>query len=146
MTLADCIKFANENLNCSIATVEGDKPRVRIFAMWFADETGFYFHSGAMKAVVKQLEKNSNMEVCFFKPDPEMKTSGTMLRVAGKVEFLHDKALNERLLEDRPFLKDMGYTSPEDPGLSVFRITTGEAWFWTVLDNTNESGSERIRF
>jgi uncharacterized pyridoxamine 5'-phosphate oxidase family protein len=39
----DCIKFANENPVCYIATMDGDQPRVRGFLMWFADEKGFYF-------------------------------------------------------------------------------------------------------
>ena len=145
MNLQDCTKFANDNPMCSVATTEGDQPRVRIFAMWYADETGFYFHSGAGKAVCEQLRKNPKMEVCFYAPEPPPGV-GTMLRVAGKAEFLNDRALKTRLLEERPFLKDMGIGSPDHPGLAVFRIGKGEAWLWTMANNNREAEAERVRF
>lgn len=59
---------------------------------------------------------------------------GTMMRVAGKVEFLDDIELKKRVLEDRPFLKDFGLT-PENPGLIIFAIPEGEAYFWNI-ENT----------
>ncbi len=145
MTLSDCTKFANENPICYLATVDGDQPRVRGFMLWFADETGFYFHSGMPKAVCQQLLKNPKAEICFYKPAPPP-DAGTMLRVAGKVEFLNDLALRTRLLEERPFLKQLGVSGPEDPMLAVFRIGRGEAYFWTMADNMREEESERVRF
>ena len=41
MDLSECIAFANANPVTYIATIEGDQPHVRAFAMWFADQTGF---------------------------------------------------------------------------------------------------------
>lgn len=145
MKIEDCVKFANENPVCYIATTEGDQPRVRAFALWYADNTGFYFDCGSMKAVYRQLEANPKTEVCFYAPAP-MPEIGTMLRVAGKVEFLTDTALRTRLLEERPFLKDMGITGPDDSRLAVFRIASGEAYFWTMADNMREAEAERVRF
>ena len=146
MSLSDCFKFANENPICYVATTDGDQPRVRGFALWYADETGFYFHSGAMKAVCNQLMKNPKTEVCFFKPAPMEEGGGTMLRVTGKAEFLNDVKLKTRLLEERPFLKEIGVKSPDDPMLAVFRIYTGEAYFWTMAVNMREAESERFKF
>jgi pyridoxamine 5'-phosphate oxidase len=145
MTLQDCAKFANENPVCYVATTEGEQPRVRVFALWYADDSGFYFHSGPMKAVCKQLQDNPNIEVCFYAPAP-MPDPGTMLRVAGKVEFLRDTNLNTRLLEERPFLKDMGITGPDDPNLAVFRIASGQAYFWTMANNMHEDEAAKVRF
>jgi pyridoxamine 5'-phosphate oxidase len=145
MTIQDCVKFAGENPACYMATTEGDQPRVRVMAMWYADDTGFYFHSGMMKAICRQLTANPKIEVCFWKPGGEM-DPGTMLRIAGKAEFLKDMALNARLLEERPFLKDMGITGPDDPRLAVFRIPHGEAHFWTMANNMREADTEILRF
>ena len=145
MTLQDCVKFASENPVCYIATTEGDQPRVRAFGLWYADESGFYFHCGSMKAVCHQLERNPKTEVCFYAP-AQMPDPGTMLRVAGRVEFLNDTALRSRLLEERPFLKEMGITGPDDPMLAVFRIASGEAYFWTMANNMHEAEAERVRF
>lgn len=40
----------------------------------------------------------------------------------------------------------MGITDPEDPVLTVFKIYTGEAFFWTLKDSMHESEIPRIRF
>jgi uncharacterized pyridoxamine 5'-phosphate oxidase family protein len=142
MNLEDYIKFANENKICSIATIDDGKPRVRGFLMWFADETGFYFHTGATKNVSIQLKKNPNIEMCMLSQNPQdMK----MLRVSGKVKFLHDIVLRTRLLEEVPFLKGL-CSGPEDELLDVFQIYTGEAHFWTMENNLKESEIERVKF
>lgn len=87
MNLKECIEFANKNPVCWLSTAEGDQPRVRGFLMWYADEKGFYFHTGTTKNVCKQLKKNPKIEVCFYNPGPGQRES-TMLRVTGKVKFL----------------------------------------------------------
>ncbi|HNW99078.1 MAG TPA: pyridoxamine 5'-phosphate oxidase family protein [Bacteroidales bacterium] len=131
MTKQDCIKFTNENPICYLATAEGDQPRVRALGFWFADETGFYFQIGAIKAMYKQLQNNPKVEACFYKHEGMI---GTMLRIAGKIEFVNDRALKEKALKDRPFLKDMGL-SVDSPGLIIFRIAHGQAHFWTMANN-----------
>lgn len=59
---------------------------------------------------------------------------GTMMRVAGEVEFINDRAMKEKALIDRPFLKDFGIT-PDSPQLIIFRIAHGTAHFWTMENN-----------
>jgi len=107
---------------------------------WFADQTGFYFQTGAVKELYKQLKNIPKVEACFYKPDKMM---GTMLRIAGKIEFVDDKKLKEKVLQERPFLKSMGLSS-ESPGLTIFRIAHGEAHFWTM--ETNLKPKEKIVF
>lgn len=141
MDYKDCIKFANENPVCYLATAEGDQPRVRALLFWYADETGFYLQSGTMKELFGQLKKNPKAEVCFHHLDPR---SGAMMRVAGKVEFLDDKSLKAKALEQRPFLKGLGIASPDDPKLVIFRIPKGVACFWTM--ETNFAPKEYISF
>ena len=53
------------------------------------------------------------------------------MRVAGEVEFLKDAELKERVLKDRPFLKDFGFT-PQSQDLVIFRISKGETYFWPI--------------
>ncbi len=53
MDFRDCLKFASDNPVSFIATQDREMPRVRAFLMWFADESGFYYH-------------NPNVEVCFY--------------------------------------------------------------------------------
>lgn len=142
MDFSECVKFANENPVTYIATMDGDQPRVRAFAMWFADETGFYYHTGTPKSVYRQLAKNPKVELCFYGP---AEGAGKMMRVAGTVEFLEDAALKKRLVEERPWL--LGIVSgPDDPKLAVFRVAHGEAYFWTMEYNMRESEGPRVRF
>jgi len=74
MDIQDYIKFATENPFCSLATTEGDQPRVRTFMFWFGDEKGFYFETLAPKEVCKQLKKNPKVEVNFFNNAAEPQT------------------------------------------------------------------------
>ena len=144
MDCQDCIKFANENPVCYIATTYGAQPRVCGFLMWFADEDAFYFHTGVTKDVCKQLDSNPKVEVCFYAPgDPQ---TAKMMRVTGDVEFIEDITLKTRLLEERPFLKAIAKGGPEDPLLVLFRVYNGEAHFWSMEDNMRESEIERITF
>lgn len=131
MNVADCISFAKANPICSVATVEGDQPRVRIFMLWRANETGFYLCTGTPKPVCRQLIANPKIELCFYKPGADPTSLGTMMRVAGKVEFLTDTALRTELLNEWPFLKEMGIKGPEDTMLSLVHIGSGQIKFWT---------------
>jgi pyridoxamine 5'-phosphate oxidase len=142
MDITDCVKFANENPVTYIATTDGEQPRVRAFAMWFADNSGFYYHTGSAKAVCRQLKKNPNVELCFYKPG---EAAGTMMRVAGKVEFIDDTALMDRLFQDRPWMKDITKVSP-DVKIAMFRVAHGEAYFWTMADNMREHVAPHIKF
>ena len=144
MDFKDCIKFANDNPVSFIATMEGEMPRVRAFLMWFADESGFYYHTGTAKSVYKQLKNNPNAEICFYHAGGEMMAKN-MMRVTGEVEFLDNAKLRARLLEERPFLKAL-MKSPSDPVLAIFRIPKGEAWFWSMAENMREGEIPRIMF
>lgn len=142
MDFKDCIKFANENPNCYISTVEGDQPRVRPINMWFADETGFYIQTQSVKAFAKQMGKNPKMEICFHSPqgDPPV------LRVYGKVKAVIELEMLERCIKERPFLKEMGIDKPDNPLLAVFHLYTGEAFFWTGAYSMKEDQIPRIKF
>ncbi len=66
-----------------------------------------------------------------------------MLRIAGSIEFINDVNLKRQLVKDWPFLKDMGYNA-ESPGLFIFRLGKGEAYFWTFESNLKPK--EKIKF
>ncbi|OGP52973.1 MAG: pyridoxamine 5'-phosphate oxidase [Deltaproteobacteria bacterium RBG_13_52_11] len=145
MDFNDCIQFATKHRVAYFATEEGGQPRVRPIGLWFADKDGFYFQAQTVKAFCKQLQNNKKVEVCFHAPAADG-SPGTVLRVAGEVQFIDDAALKRKVLEDRPFLKHMGINAPDDPRLAIFRIHTGEAFFWTMEYSMRESEIERIKF
>ncbi len=139
-------RFANEHKLCWVATAEENKPHVRIQAMWFADKDGFYFSTLRTKEVYRQLRANPQIEVCFYaapeKPYGQDGSTdmGTMMRVSGGITFLDDSSLKERLLNDRPVLRRNADKQV------IFRIGTGEAWFWTARDDNREGKIERLHF
>lgn len=128
MNIQECIKFANDNPTCSFATIDDQQPRVRMMGLWYADSSGFYFQTDTSGKIYNQLKSNQKVEICFFKRDNVM---GTMLRISGKVEFLSDKNLKNKVLKDRPFLMNLGMTE-ESPDLIILRINHSESQFWSI--------------
>ena len=139
MTKQECINFATEHPVCSLATVDGDQPRVRTFLLWRANESGFYFATFRPKHVYEHLKKNPKVAICFFNNESDLEKAKTM-RLTGEVEFLDDPDLKKQLLEDRPFLQDA------EPVLEIFRVQSGEAFFWTMADVLKEKEIERVQF
>ncbi len=137
----DCVKFANENKTCYLATVEGDQPRVRCLGMWYADENGFWFQGQTVKAFWKQLQKNPKVEIYF-----QAKDMSKIMRVSGKTKVITDNKIRAKCIEERAFVKNYGITTPENPLLAVFQVYTGEAYFWTFADSMKEDKLPRIKF
>ncbi len=141
MDFKDCIKFANENKSCYVATAEGDQPRVRCMGMWYADEQGFWFQAQTVKALYKQIQKNPKVEVYF-----QAKDFSKVMRVYGKVKIITDAKIRAKCIAERPNLKSIGVTEPSNPLLAVFQLYTGEAYFWTFADSMKEADIPRIKF
>jgi len=144
MNLQNCIKFANENPVCYLATTEGDQPRVRGLLMWFANEDGFYFATLSPKEMSQQLKQNPKVEVCFYNNPSEL-SGAKQMRLTGKAEFVNDEALKKRITEERKFLESL-VGKPLGPLWEIFRIHAGEAHFWTLPDALKEPQLERIKF
>ncbi|MBN2103036.1 pyridoxamine 5'-phosphate oxidase family protein [bacterium] len=144
MSIQDCIRFANAHPICYLATADGDQPRVRALLMVMADDKGFGFCTLTPKKMSRQLHQNPKTEVCFFNGAAEFPTM-KMMRVTGKAEFTDEKALFNKALETRKALSDI-IGQPIESFIEVFRIRTGEAHFWTIMDAMKEPDIERIQF
>ena len=88
MNKKEILEFINANPAFHLATVEGDQPRCRGMLLFRADTNGILFHSGTMKAVHHQIEKNPKVELCF-----NDLPKGVQVRVAGKLEIVEDNEL-----------------------------------------------------
>lgn len=142
--LSQAFAFANQNPVCWVATCVDGQPHVRGMMMWFADPSGFYFHTGTVKALSDQLLKNPHVEVAFYNPG-KGPGDGRMMRVSGAVERLHDPALEGRLIRERAWLKDM--VAAQAAGtLNLFRIGHGEIRDWTMATNLHEKEQVPLRF
>jgi len=145
MAFQDCTQFAAENPLCYLATTEDDQPRVRPILLWMADEEGFTFCGLGPKKVWAQIEANPKVEVCFYNNATDA-AGWRSLRVSGEAEFLDDPALVAKVLEDRPFYRDLKAGEPDGPTVPIVRILHGEAWFWTAQYILREAEAERICF
>jgi pyridoxamine 5'-phosphate oxidase len=141
MTYEDLARFIGENPVCSIATMDGDQPRVRKFlTILYEGEPGPWFTTGTMKSVGRQLEKNPKVELCYVSPD-----FATMLRVTGIVEFVDDMEKKRQLYAERDYLK-AAFDNPADPAYKLLHIAHGSAKFWSLADNMKEDSLEVIEF
>lgn len=142
--LVEILKFANQNPSSWLATCDDNVPFVRGMLLWFADETGLYYHTGRSKSLYQQIIKNPRAEVAFIRnadsPDFEM------LRVNGTVEIVEDKELRKRLLQERSWIKDNIERSGVDTDLVIFRIVKGTAHIFNMSWNCKEDQAPRVYF
>jgi uncharacterized pyridoxamine 5'-phosphate oxidase family protein len=144
MDLTDCTEFAAANPVCYMATEDADQPRVRPLLLWFADERGFYFMTMSPKGFSHQLHHNPKVEVCFFNGAAELPDARSM-RVTGEVEFVDDAELVHKVSEERAALEGI-IGRPLEPIAEVFRIASGQARFWTLMDILKEPQIETLAF
>ena len=144
MELDDCVTFATEHPICYLATEDGDQPRVRPLLLWFANGEGFYFMTMSPKEFSHQMHANPKVEVCFYNGATEL-PEAKMMRLTGAVEFVDDAELVKKVSEERAALEGI-INRPLEPIAEVFRIASGEARFWTLMDILKEPELETLRF
>jgi len=120
-----------------LATVENDKPHVRPMTVWLADDTGIYFYTSRVKQLFGQLEQNPEVEVVFVHPSKGDTAPGSMVRLAGRVEFVDDPEIRGRLWQLNPWLLDAVGTPEEAKSIVVLRISRGRFNYWTWENNVN---------
>ena len=103
-----------------LATVDGDKPRVRPFGTVDVFGGKLTIQTGKKKDVSKQIHANPNIEICAF-------CEGTWIRIAAKAIALDDIAAEEHMLAAYPELR--GMYAPGDGNTEIFALTDGTATF-----------------
>ena len=144
MQIDQCIEFATEHPICYLATEDGDQARVRPLLLWFADKRGFFFMTMSPKEFAHQLHANPKVEVCFYNGATEL-PDARMMRVTGEVEFVDDTELVHKVSEERAALEGI-IGRPLEPITEVFRISSGVARFWTLMDILKEPQLEQVTF
>lgn len=117
------LEFITKNPVGFMATVDGNKPRVRAMGTYRADEKGIIFSMQSPKDVYRQLKKNPETEICYW-------ADGIQIRVSGQLVEINDKAVKEEIVGKRQFYKP----GVEKQGLSyvgAFILKNGKA---TILD------------
>ncbi|HRR40799.1 MAG TPA: pyridoxamine 5'-phosphate oxidase family protein [Syntrophales bacterium] len=89
-----------------LATVDGNKPRVRPFGTALPYEGKLYIQTGKKKAVSRQMMVNPNIEICAI-------NDGRWIRIEAEVVNDDRVEVKEGMLEAYPELKGM-YSATDD--------------------------------
>ena len=108
-----------------IATEEGNKPRVRPFGVVNIFEGKLYIQTGKSKKVSKQMQINSNVEICGF-------IDGKWIRVECKVVRDDRREAKVSMLEANPILKNM--YSADDDNTEVLYLEKAKATFYSFTE------------
>ncbi|MCR4617383.1 MAG: pyridoxamine 5'-phosphate oxidase family protein [Lachnospiraceae bacterium] len=105
-----------------LATVEGDRPRVRPFGTVEIFEGKLYIQTGKVKEVSKQIQANPKVEICAC-------DGGNWVRIAGKLVRDDRIEAKKHMLDCYPNLKAM--YSAEDDNTEVLYFEDATATFYS---------------
>ena len=114
------LEFLKQAGTYYLATIDGDKPRVRPFGTINEFEGKLYIQTGKVKNVSKQIHANPNFEISAF-------LNGDWIRVSGKLVEDPRVEAKASMLDAYPDLKAM--YSAEDDNTEVFYMTDVTATF-----------------
>ena len=118
----EILKFIKDAGIFYIATVEGDKPRVRPFGFAMEHQGNIYFCTSNQKEVYKQLISNPQFEACT------MSKGGQWMRLNGKAVFDSSTDAKAKAFEIMPGLAKI-YKSED---FEVFYVDEAEATFYSM--------------
>lgn len=108
-----------------LATVDGDKPKVRPFGTAEIFEDHLYIQTGKSKDVSKQIQVNPNVELCAFKDGKWIRVSGKLVR-DDRIEAKKD------MLDKNPSLR--GMYNENDDNTEVLYFESGIAVISSFTD------------
>ena len=109
-----------------LATVDGDKPRLRPLGLFIEEGGKVIFGVGSFKEVYRQLCGNPNAEIVACKPD------GHWMRYSGRAVFETDPRYEEAALEAAPNLRNV-YNESTGYRLMMFHLEDAEAYDIPVM-------------
>ena len=112
--------FLDETKCYFLATIDGNKPRVRAFGTNIVFNDKLYIQSGKGKDVVNQIKNNPNVEICAFNGEK-------WLRVSGELVNDNNKEAKVAMLDKMPELKNM-YSADND-SMEMFYFKNATATF-----------------
>ena len=103
-----------------LATVDGDKPKVRPFGTVGIFEDKLYIQTGKVKPTSKQIHDNPNVEICAF-------DGSKWLRLSGELVADDRRGAKKHMLDAYPMLRNM--YNEDDGNTEVFYFKNATATF-----------------
>ena len=116
--------FLKEAGTFYIATIDGDKPRVRPFGVVNIFEDKLYIQTGKRKNVSKQIEINNNVEICTF-------LNGKWIRLEGKLISDDRIEAKKSMLDANPSLRSMYDENDDNTEVLYFENATATIYSFT---------------
>lgn len=114
-----------------LATVNGDKPKVRPLGFHLLFEDKIYFGVGTFKEVYKQLEANQNVEIAAW--DGEH-----FLRYYGVADLSKNEAVVQKAFELMPEIKEAYEANGWEMGVFYLNDATAEIRNMFAVEETYE--------
>ena len=112
--------FLNDAGYYFLATVDGNKPKVRPFGTVLLRDGKLYIQTGKSKSVSKQIAENPFVEICCC-------LNGAWVRIAAELVEDDSVEVKEAMLERMPSLK--GMYSADDDNMQMFYLKDATATF-----------------
>lgn len=120
--MEEVLKFLEDCGAYFLATVDGEKPRVRPFGTAMVYENHLYIQTGKVKNVSKQIAKNPNVEISAFK-------DGKWIRIEGKLKRDERIEVKKAMLDKYPTLR--GMYDEKDDNTEVLYFESGVATIYS---------------
>lgn len=108
-------EFLKTNKDVAFATVEGCKPKIRVFQIMKQQGHTLYFATSPRKEVYRQLQQNPNIELLAMR-------GNVSVRITGQAQFDVDDATAQEIYAANPVLPRL-YKAYTD--LVYFRLSIG---------------------
>ena len=105
-----------------LATVDGNKPRVRPFGTILLHDGKLYIQTGKAKNVSKQIAENPFVEICAT-------LNGAWVRIETELVEDDNRELKEMMLEKMPSLKEL--YNADDDNMQMFYLKDATATFYS---------------
>ena len=75
------LEFLKTHRDVALATVEGDRPKIRVFQIMLQEGATLYFATSAKKEVYRQLQQNPNVELLAMDGDISVRVTEVLRRL-----------------------------------------------------------------
>lgn len=106
------LEFLRSHIEVAFATVENEKPRIRVFQIMKQEGTTLYFATAPHKEVFKQLQTNPNVELLAMEDN-------ISVRLSGKADFTVSDELSQVIYHENAVLPRL---YPSCQALVYFKI------------------------
>lgn len=123
--MKEAFDFLNEHPDVAFATVENEKPKIRVFQIMRQEGTTLWFATSPHKEVYRHLQINQNIELLAM-------AGNVSVRVTGKVYFDVPDYLCKEIYETNPVLPRL-YEKYSD--LAYFRLSIRALDYYDLTPN-----------